>query len=825
MNGNTKIHMIGNAHLDPVWLWRWQEGYAEVKATFRSALDRLKEFPDFIFTCAGAAYYKWVEENAPDMFEEIRDRIKEGRWVVVGGWWIQPDCNIPDGESFVRHGLYSQRYFKEKFGVMAKVGYNVDSFGHNRMLPQILKKSGMNSYVFMRPSDYEKKTPGNLFWWESEDGSRVMTYKIPISYNNWWHGKGNPLESKLNAAIKLSEEQDIDFMNFYGVGNHGGGPTIENLKKIIELKENLGEERIILSSPNQYFQEMWSQKLELPVLKDDLQHHASGCYSTHTETKKNNRKSEHRLLAAEKYAVMSELLMRQPYPAVKIREAWENVMFNQFHDIMGGCSIKEAYDDAREAYGESLNIAAKLTNSALQKISWSIDTSIEGLTGLSKETDWTVWEVDNKGVPVVVFNPLSWEVEIPVEVNMLVTAVTDEMGNAVYTQKVRASRTNGKDCWNTMFLGRIPAYGYSVYWIYKEKRFEAAESDNRIITDNYSMENDLIRIEFDKNTGYIKRLYDKKNNAEVISESAAVPLVIDEYKYDTWAHNIFIFRDEVAKFTDAKISLIETGPLRATIRITNYYNDSILQQDFTLYHNMADIEVKVKIDWREKHKMLKLSFPVNVDNPRATYEIPYGFIERPVDGEEEPGQKWLDVTGSINQNASYGLALLNDSKYSFDVKDNDMRMTVLRSPIYADHYGVRDELCEYMEQGIHNFKYSLVPHRGIWKDADIPRKAVQLNTNFEHVVETYHMGYLPQKYEGIKVSRNNIIASVFKKSEDGKDYILRCCETNGTETDVTIEIPLLNKIIKTKFCRCEIKTFRISPNSNTDVSECNLIEL
>lgn len=232
-----EIHLVGNAHIDPVWLWRWQEGFAEIKATFQSALDRLEEFPDFVFTSACAAYYKWVEENDPVMFEEIRKRVNEGRWFIAGGWWVQPDCNIPSGESFVRHGLYSQRYFYEKFGIMSKVGYNVDSFGHNGMLPQVLKKSGMDYYVFSRPGPHEKEIPKNLFWWEGEDGSRVLAFRIPYNYGNWWSDKDNPLRGKTLAVLELAREQGTDMMNFYGVGNHGGGP--DNCK----YKDNPGVAR------------------------------------------------------------------------------------------------------------------------------------------------------------------------------------------------------------------------------------------------------------------------------------------------------------------------------------------------------------------------------------------------------------------------------------------------------------------------------------------------------------------------------------------------------------------------------------------------------
>jgi alpha-mannosidase len=180
-----KLFMIGNAHIDPVWLWQWQEGFHETKATFRSALDRMEEFPDFIFVASSAAIYQWVEHSDPEMFAEIRQRIIEGRWKVVGGWWIEPDCNLPGGESFVRQGLFGQRYFKEKFGVTTRVGYTIDSFGHNGMLPQILKKSGMPYYVFMRPAMHEKGLPGRLFWWESDDGSRVLAFRIALAYGTW----------------------------------------------------------------------------------------------------------------------------------------------------------------------------------------------------------------------------------------------------------------------------------------------------------------------------------------------------------------------------------------------------------------------------------------------------------------------------------------------------------------------------------------------------------------------------------------------------------------------------------------------------------------
>lgn len=830
MSNKKKIFLIGNAHIDPVWLWRWQEGYAEIKATFRSALDRMKEFPEFIFTCACAAYYQWVEENAPEIFNEIKERVKEGRWVIVGGWWIQADCNIPCGESFVRQALYSQRYFYEKFQVYSHVGYNVDSFGHNAMLPQILKKSGMDYYVFTRPMDDEKELPGNLFWWESSDGSKVLAFKIPFSYNLYYtndNGKDPILEQKLDASFMLAEEQNNDLMCFYGVGNHGGGPTISNLNLIRSLRRESGEENLIHSSPNGYFNEMCKVADKLPIVKDELQYHSRGCYSAHSEIKAINRKAEHRLMAAEKFSVVAYCLENLVYPYDKIQNAWQKVLFNQFHDIMGGCSIKEAYVDARESYGEALNIGAEVLNSSLQKISWSIDTSVDNKIVLSKEKDWRLWEVGDMGIPLVIFNPLSWDVKVPVHVNKPVKGITDENGNKMEIQSVRAAYSNMKDKWDTLFIGTVPSMGYRVYWIYNDRELQTTESSSRLITSESTMENEYIKIEIDKHSGYIKTIYDKKNDVYVLKGLGAVPIVIDEFDSDTWSHGIYEFHNEIGKFGDAIVKLVENGPVRAMIRVTNRYNDSILQQDFMLFNDRPDIEIRVKLDWREKHKMLKLSFPVNLENAKATYEIPYGFIDRPVNGEEQPGQQWLDISGNIpgKSDACYGFALLNDSKYSFDVKDNDLRMTVVRSPIFADHFAERDELCEFMDQGIQEFKYVLAPHTGEWKDAGIVKKAYELNVPPIQITETYHKGPLPQKFEGVRVSAGNIIVTVFKKAEDGDDYILRCYDAAGRDTTLEIEIPMLGRKWQTSVGKCEIKTFRIPADINESVIENNLLEL
>jgi len=362
----TKLHMIGNAHIDPVWLWPWQEGFHEVKATFRSALDRMKEYDDFIFVASSAAFYEWVEQSDPTMFAEIQQRVREGRWQVVGGWWIEPDCNIPGGESFVRQGVYGQRYFKAKFGVTARVGFNVDSFGHAATLPQILRKSGIPYYTFLRPMPHEKSLPSRLFWWEADDGSRVLTYEIPFEYGTWVEELKDHV-TRCAAEIRAPYDEG---MCFYGVGNHGGGPTRQNLDSLHRLQADPNLPEITFSSPEAFFDSVAGKSsLPIPVVHSDLQRHAMGCYAAHSGIKQWNRRAEHRLVTAEKWSLLANWVNNQPYPSFE--QAWKSVLFSQFHDILAGTSLEVAYDDARNSFGEALAIADRALNNAVQSFAWN----------------------------------------------------------------------------------------------------------------------------------------------------------------------------------------------------------------------------------------------------------------------------------------------------------------------------------------------------------------------------------------------------------------------------------------------------------------------
>ena len=811
-----KLHMIGNAHIDPVWLWQWQEGFHEVKASFRSALDRMKEYPDFTFVASSAAFYEWVEESDPAMFTEIQQRVKEGRWGIVGGWWVEPDCNIPSGESFVRHGLYAQRYFKEKFGVIARTGFNVDSFGHAGTLPQILKKSGLDYYAFLRPMPHEKGLPSRLFWWQSDDGSRVLAFRIPFEYLSW----GKEVETHARRSANEMKEPIDEFMCFFGVGNHGGGPTIDNIESIHRLDADPDfPARLVCSTPEAFFQVAETKGWSLSIVQSELQHHASGCYAAHSGIKRWNRLAENRLLAAEKLSVVAAICGASTSrlsagTSDKFASAWKHVLFNQFHDIMAGTSLEAAYDDARDAYGEALAIAGRALNQATQSIAWKI--------GIQPEEDVR---------PVVVFNPLTWPVQATIEIeasrlkpqNVLV----DESGNVIPHQGMQSTTTAGRE--RLCFTADLPALGYRTYRLNLSSN--TGQDDKTQVTlqasDNV-LESKRFRLEFDLATGYITSLRDKRSEVEVFSGPAARPVVLDDTA-DTWGHNVFKWDKVEGTFQAVSVRLVEHGPVKSVIRITSRYGSSRLIQDFAMYPNREQVDVSVMVDWHEQLKMLKLRFPVNVKFMKITHEIPYGHTERFANGEEEPVQSWVDVSGiSRDREIPYGFSLLNDGKYSLDVNVRDIGLTVLRSPAYAHHIPAvlePDGHYAFIDQGIQRFRYTIFPHAGSWENASTVRRAAELNQPPVALFATFHPeGTLPPSDSFITVEPENVMVTVLKQAEDGDGFVLRAFETSGALTRASIRLPKLERVIETDFGANEIKTFLIPHDPAKATLETNLIE-
>jgi alpha-mannosidase len=739
--GSRLIHMIGNAHIDPVWLWQWPEGYQEVRATFQSAIDRMEEYPDFVFTCDSSLFFEWVEESDPELFARIRERVAEGRFQIVGGWWIEPDCNIPGGESFVRQALYGQRYLLEKFGITATVGANLDSFGHNATIPQILARSGADSYVFLRPGPAEMALDSPVFWWESPDGSRVLAYRIPHEYC----APKDDIGEHVEQAIASLPAGDEEFAVFYGVGNHGGGPTRANLDQIARMNADGG--RYELSSLRRFFDDLESRNGAYPTIRGELQHHAPGCYTTHSGIKRWNRRAENLLLRAEKWSAVADSLGLRPYPREELERAWKLVLFNQFHDTLAGTSIEPAYDDARDQLGHASSLAANAFNAAVQSIARQIHIEAE--------------PVETR--PVVVFNPHPWRLRTTVEVEYTWMRqegahVVDERGEPVPMQVTRALTTMSGLRARLVFPVDVPPLGYRVY------RIRNGEVEAPPVA------------------------------AEPFVQSRRAVVVDDPS--DTWGHGITAYDRELGEFEQVSVEVIESGPVRAITRVESRYGSSTLREDYVVTAGLPYVDVRVTLDWHEQLKLLKLRYPT-AGGERATFEIPYGHLERPASGDEEPGQSWVSVGE---------LTVINDAKHGYDVRDGEIGISVVRSPVWAWHDPRELEAggdFQYMDQGRQTFTVRLV--QGDWRDTGAVRLAAELNQPPFALIETFHDGPLPLQASYADDGGGDVVLTVVKHAEDGGGYAVRAYESAGRGADARLEV--LGRTIEAHFGAHEIKTF------------------
>ena len=811
--------MIGNAHIDPVWLWQWPEGYAEARATFWSAIHRMEEYPDFVFTCDQVALLAWVEESDPALFEAIRKRAAEGRWVNVGGWWVEPDCNVPTGESFVRQGLYGQRYLAAKFGATATVGLNADPFGHHANLPQILAKQGMEAYAFLRPGRHEAELPHNPFWWEALDGSRVLAYRIPHEYCS----PRADIAGHTDKAVAQLPPGLSEAMVFYGVGNHGGGPTKANLASIRRLDELGAYGELRLSSPPAYVDAVKRSGVELPVWRGDLQHHAAGCYSAHSGIKQWMRSTEHALMAAEKWAVVAQHVAGTPYPHDALSHAWKLTLFNQFHDILPGTSIEPAYDDARDQLGEARAIARRTVNLALQTIARDVDIPTrEG------------------SQPVLVFNPHPWTLRADVECEFALTAdrarVEDSDGRPVDTQETRALAT----VWNPrrlVFPVELPPLGYRLYWIHpagtSTQNTQPAPAPVRVSADEVTetsavLENDHLRVEVDPATGWLRSLLHKDSGHDLVAGVERPHTVVSDDPTDTWGHRVVSYARPGRPFACRSVRLVEHGPVRSVLRIESVHDTSTLVEELVLGADARHVEVRVTLDWHERLRLLKLRFPTALTDPTATYEIPYGQLERLADGAEEPGQTWVDVSGTLPDGSRAGLTVVNDAKSAYDVSGGDIGITAARSPVYAWHEPREldpDGLYSYHDQGRQTFHYLLVPHTGDWRAAGVVRRAAELTQRPTSLYETFHGGSLPAARSFAHVSDGSVVPTVVKRSEDGPGHVVvRAYESWGTASTARVDLPFLGRTVEAEFAPHEIKTFLVPVDPDQPVRETDLLE-
>ena len=778
---------------------------------------------DFVFTASSAQYYKWIEEHDPQMFEEIRLAIQNGRWQIVGGWWIQPDDNMPSGESFARQGLYSQRYYREMFGVTCKTGYCVDTFGHSAEIPKLLREAGMENFVFMRPGRHENPDVPPIFWWDAADGSRVLTFQIQNGY-------GDRLEStgELDKLYDLTQQLGCDLMAFYGVGNHGGGPT----RRQIETIRAYGQEhpgRVLLSDPDHAFDAIREQKPSLPIWKGELQHHASGCYSAVSELKRTHRQTEQTLLAAERFCAAASAMGLAAYPAGEFRDEWKNVMFNEFHDIMCGCCAKIGIDEAVEMFHESRARASRYLHKTLGKLCKQINTMVDGVSNEGK-SDWQLWEEDDHGVPVVIFNPHAWTFRGYLSLNSQLAGIADPEGQPVPIQYIPGDTANCDDMFDTLFPAELPPFGYAVYWVYKNTILHSSGKTGKISPDDvcvpredFVLDNERMTVKFDPKTGHVVSIFDKENLRELCEGDCGVPVVIDDAPNDTWAHNRFIFREELAHLECESICWRETGELRNTIRVAYRYGDSNFWLDYTLDRVSGQLGIRFKAIWQAPHTILKFAFPLALTGCSALAQIPYGRIRRPSNAEEEPMQQWCALVGSDHDGKTAGLAVLNDGRYSYDAKDNELRVTLLRNCLYGDHYAAtRRTVSDFVDEGVHYLNLALRLLNGT-PDGELDRDAAVLNFAPIPVFDNYHTGTLGRAASFALVGSESVSLAAVKGAESGEGYVFRLWETAGRPADCTISSVLFGVEQKLSFEPQEVKTLLVDPKNGT-VRETNFLE-
>ena len=756
-------HLIGHAHIDLSWCWLWEETVHDIAVnTFKGILTQMEKTSGLTFAQSQPALYEAIEKTYPDLFKAIEAKVRQGTWIPIGGMWAEPDLNMPDGESLVRQLLYGKGYFLEKFGKDVKVGWNPDSFGHSGQLPQILAKSGIRYYVFTRCGP--EKTP--LFWWEGIDGSRILDYVPPAGPAfGYLTDLKQGLRDPLMEASKFTTARD--FLILYGVGDHGGGPRDSDVQAYEKYRLDPSHPQMIYDDPENYFKGIEASGITLPLVKKELNFTFPACYTTQARTKKNNRRGESLLLTAEKFSTLSVSCgFRDYYPERDLDEAWKIVMRNQFHDIICGSCIGPAYDEAERFYREAFRRGERALDFSLESIINEINTSGEG-------------------IPVVVFNPLFWERTEPVEIEISIPnnigypRIRNPRGQEIPFQIVQKANEGDQSRFHLLFVAeKVPSFGYSLYRISVNKKEPKFPTSIRASRDQ--VENEFFRITLQPSTGWIKSIIDKRDKHEVLSgDGNILQAISDEPEMmSAWELGLKKAIGAVGE-GGAKIEVIETGPVRAVLRIKSDFRRSRFEQDIVLIAGSPRIDFRLKLDWQERNVMIKAAFPVAARNRSADFEIPFGSISRPVDGAEVPALKWIDLS---DESGKFGVSILNDCKYGFDVRESTMRMSVIHGATYPDPEA---------DRGSHELAYALFPHAGTWREAGTVRRGYEMNNPLISRIAMAHGGKMGMVQSFIQAEPDNVVVSTLKKAKGYYDrsLILRLYESSGRRTDASVTFP------------------------------------
>ncbi len=769
------VSAVGHTHIDIAWLWPVRQTREKAVRSFATVLELMSRYPDYTFMSSQPILYRFVKEQQPDLFEEIKRRAKEGRWEVDGAMWLEPDCNIPCGEALVRQIVKGRRFFKEEFGVESQCLWLPDSFGFNAALPQILRKSGIRYFMTTKLAWNETdQLPNDTFNWYGIDGSAVFAFLPTTCDFEPENGGYRTFSDKLrtttytgsitpNMALGTYERfqnKDLteDTLLLYGFGDGGGGPTAEMLENAERLRFGLpGLPRLELGCEREFFDRTFDRiadRPDMPSWHGELyfEYHR-GTYTSAGKNKRNNRKSE---ILYEQLETLSTLcaLEGSLYPRAEIDAGWDVILLNQFHDIIPGSSIGEVYRTCNEEYAEILSKGEALAARQLQYLANRVPAPAPA---------------------VLVFNSLGFRRDdvVRVKVPFPVRGVADDEGNQFDVQYIE----NGEILF---FAKGIPSMGYKTFTLLpgEAPRQPAPEL-------SAAFENEWYRVRFD-GAGQIQSLVERETGQELIrcGESGnALQLFEDRpANWDNWNLDSFYRRKPYGFDSVSGLECLEAGPVRFCLRVRHTFRSSELVQKIYLYRDLPRIDFDTDVDWHQNNVLLRVNFPVTLNTTQATFEIPFGNLERATTTNhswdsaqfEVCGHKWADLSEN-----SLGISLLNDCKYGYSAKNGDLGLTLIKSGTYPN---------DDADIGRHRFCYSIYPHAGRWQEAQTIPMAYSLNVPLRTALCKQPDGPAPRTDSLLEVSAENCFVEMAKAAEDGEGIILRVYENKNSRSQVTVRL-------------------------------------
>jgi alpha-mannosidase len=789
-NGDSQHNLsaVGHAHIDTAWLWPLAETRRKCVRTFSTALRLMEDYPEYKFVASQAQQYAWIKESHPALYEKIKARVREGRFIPVGGTWVEPDCNLPSGESLVRQFLLGQRFFRREFGITCREFWNPDVFGYSAALPQIMRGAGIQNFLTQKLSWNEINKPANqTFVWEGLDGSRVLTHFPPA---DTYSAEATVKEVLFNLSNFKEYDRARESYMLFGYGDGGGGPTPEMLERLRRMADVDGLPRVTIRPPGEFFERCAADIQEPATWVGELyfEFHR-GTYTTQAAAKSNNRRSELLLRDVEFLGALAALQARAAYPSRELERLWQLVLINQFHDILPGSSIHQVYEDAARDYAEVLSEGARLRQDVLHALFPS--AAGEGLPGrllvvntlsaprtevveLPMDAPAVQYAANGRPLAVVSAPAMGYAVhEMASPAAAGIAATREEKileigsGQAALRVAGRQRPTNG----GTPPPAGESAPGYAAH----PGDGRPAPGEVRVIEtpDEIVLENELIRATF-RRDGRLTSLVDLRLGREAIAPGgAANHLVLFEDEpvhFDAW--DVFISHLEKRRDVPAAHSarVLESGPLRAAVEFTYRLSSvSQLTQIVSLTSVSPRLDFATQVDWHERNRFLKVEFPLNVRADYATYEIQFGYVQRPTHSNtsydvarfEVCAHRWADLS-----EPGFGVAVLNDCKYGYSTQRNVMRLSLLRASKSPDPEA---------DMGQHEFRYALLPHAGSFQEAGVIEEAHAFNAP----LLLHNSSAEPAQASFFGVDRPSVIIDAVKKAEDSDALIVRLYEAHG----------------------------------------------